>query len=102
MSVAFPARAAVYGIVKYPINISALKSVSSGQVSAVLCTGCEATLLKVNSASEFYEQNTSIELKRAVELFVKKTYPTVSLFIDTRNNTLTLIRFGEFLENQED
>ena len=101
-SAAEPASANVKGIVEFPIPYTSLLTFSSSQLTAKLCTGCAASTIYLNSNTSYYRHNDAITFQQATELYVARQYKTISLFIDTRDNTLDLIRFGEFLENMSD
>ncbi|WP_430461840.1 hypothetical protein ACQUQU_03365 [Thalassolituus sp. LLYu03] len=95
------AHAAVQGIVEFPLSYTSLLTFSRSQLQARLCTDCKASVISLNSASQFYEKNTSIDFQQATGLYVARRYKTLSLLIDTRTQTLVKIRFGEFSESSD-
>lgn len=86
---------------EYPISPSDLITFSSNQVKARLCSNCEISTVKVAGNTQFFEQNTPIDLKRATELYVSPKYKRVSLHINNQTKTMLIIRFGEFIENSD-
>ncbi len=90
----FAARDNLLNFVEYPIKKDQLFALSLTNITLKLCSNCSQKTMALSSNTLFYENRAEIEPKKAIELYVKRDFERITVFIDHKSNTIDAIKFG--------
>lgn len=85
-------------IVEYKIPKHDLIAFSATDIQVRLCSECAISRLKIPSTNVLFEKNTRISLDRATELYVRRDYNDLSVFVNREQARVEILRFGQVSE----
>ena len=81
-------------VAEYHISATDLVTFSRSGATLRICSECEPKFFTFASDFQMFEMEETIDVKRATELFVRKTYEQIYVAIDRKNDTARYFRFG--------
>ena len=81
-------------VAEYHIAATDLVTFSRSGATVRICSECEPKFYTFASDFQMFEMEETIDVKRATELFVRKTYEQIYVAIDRKNDTARYFRFG--------
>lgn len=81
-------------VAEYHISAQDLVTFSRSGAKLKLCPDCEPGFYNFSSDFQLFEQEKVINIKRATELYIKKSYAEIFVAIDRQANTARYFRFG--------
>ncbi len=87
-------------VAEYHISSANILTFSAGGASIKLCTTCEINNINIKPDTELFEQEKPINLKRATEIYIKKSYKVTHIGIDRKTLTALYFRFGGHPDDQ--
>lgn len=81
-------------VAEYHISATDLVTFSRSGATVRVCSECEPKFYTFASDFQMFEMEETIDVKRATELFVRKTYEQIYIAIDRKNDTARYFRFG--------
>jgi hypothetical protein len=84
--------------VEYKIPTYNLLAFSSQGVTLRSCEDCNPEKFRIDSKTQFHNKNLPVDLKEATSIYVSKTYPEISVFINRITGVVDIVRFGVFDE----
>ena len=79
---------------EYHISADRLESFSSSQISIRICDRCDTTSYTMTGATQLQEYRLPIDLKRATELYLRKSPTIIFIGINRSEGTVDYVNFG--------
>lgn len=93
-TLAWATRDNLMNYVQYSIEKENVMALSMRNLTVKLCNNCSPITLKVDPQVSFYENRSDIDHKTAMELYVKRDYQKITIFINHEKNIVDGIFFG--------
>lgn len=86
--------------VEYHVTASDLKTFSRAAINVVLCEGCLSRSFELENFTLLQEKQQTIDLQRATELYLRRTYREIFIGIERSSGSVNYINFGGYASDE--